>query len=634
MNFALRFGKKKTMPRYFDSPTEACRPSQQPPARPRVILGLHGFSSHSNRQMHDAGICLLQDGEVIAAIDEERLTREKRDGNFPVKALNAGLNMSGLKASDITDVAFVDKRTPWQTMQVWKYALSSFLRAGVIPCRYLAFWSRQMLDYRRFPPAGTHPDDVQFYEHHLCHAASAYYPGPWPEATIVSLDGMGDFSIGGIVAHGKDGRIKILKRSNGYFSPGHFYMILTEYLGFTPGRHEGKITGLAAYGNPAKAYHTMEKIIRYRKGELDFVAPLVAEKLFNVVRGVPSERTEQSYSQEDWNKTITAKQSDSPRKNTGLKKFRDLWSAFSPEDIAAAGQARFEDVICDYTRDAIALAGCQNLAVAGGCFANVRLNQKIMEMPEIKGVYIHPNMSDGGLSAGAALLHYHQCTAQRKYVHRPWQHIFLGPSYSSDEVEIALRESGLSFKASTELDLACVAAENLAAGKVIAWFQAQMEYGPRALGNRSLLAGAEDPEMPRRLNGRLGRTEFMPFAPIILDEHADDWLIGWEPDHAASRFMTATYNIKPDKRAMIPAVVHVDGTARPQVLAQEANPALHRVIAQYHLFTGIPLLINTSFNMHEEPIVCTPADAISSYKRGAGDVLIIGSFIVASRIPS
>lgn len=578
--------------------------------RDHVILGLHGFSSHSEREMHDAGICIVRNGEVVAAVDEERLSRRKRDGSFPLKALATGLAIAGLRLSDITDVAFVDKRTPWQTMHVWKYAASAFFRTGANPCRYLAFWTRRMLDYRRLPPAGALPCRVRFYEHHLCHAASAYYPGPWPEATIVSLDGMGDFSVGGMVARGDGGNVRILRRCNGYFSPGHFYMILTQYLGFTPGHHEGKVTGLAAHGNSAKAYRVMRRVIQYRKGKQDFSAPLVAEEFFNVIRGGQAEQH--------------------PQQNADLRKFRELWSSFSPEDIAAAGQARFEDVICDYVRDAVALAGHPNLVVAGGCFANVRLNQKIMELPEVNGVYVHPNMGDGGLSAGAALLHHHKNTARRGYAQKPWRDVYLGPAYSMAEIESALRAGGVNFEKVGGADIADIAAKNLAAGKVVAWFQGRMEYGPRALGNRSILAAADNPDMPGRLNGLLGRTDFMPFAPVILDAHASDWLDGWKRDHVASRFMTVTYNINRRKRALVPAVVHVDGTARPQVLTKQCNLLLHQVITRYHQLTGIPLLINTSFNMHEEPIVCSPADAVESFKQGAADMLFIGQFAVVS----
>ncbi len=593
-----------------------------------MILGLHGFSAHSRRQMHDAGVCILVDGEVTAAVDEERLSRAKRDGNFPTLAYNAALEAAGVRPEEIDAVAFVDRRPPWQTLQVWRYALDAFVRTGVQPWRYLAFWSRQMLQVRRLPPSDIRTRTRVFIEHHRCHAASAYYPGPWDRATVVTLDGMGDFSIGGSVSRGIDGRVQLLRRNNGYFSPGHFYMIVTEYLGFTPGLHEGKITGLAAHGSPERAYATMERVIRYRPGKLDFVAGPVAEEFFNVIRSRPGKRTHQWYAQDEWGYAVRKGPARGywPDKNVGLQFFRQLWKGHSREDIAAAAQKRFEDVIAEFVRDAIRLVGEGKLVVAGGCFANVRLNHRLRELPEVEGIYIHPNMSDGGLATGAALLLHHRKRerAGRKYCHRPWKHVYLGPAYTDSQIETALRTEGISYGL-TE-NLVEDTARAIVAGQVVAWFQGRMEYGPRALGSRSLLVAATHPDTPDSLNTRLGRTEFMPFAPVILEEDAGRWLSGWRPDHVASRFMTITYEVNPELAPGVPAIVHVDGTVRPQVLRREDQPLLHRVLIRYRELTGLPLVINTSFNMHEEPIVCTPTDAIQTFLRGAADVLVIGTF--------
>lgn len=592
-----------------------------------VILGLHGFSADSSRQMHDAGVCLLVDGEVAAAIDEERLSRAKRDGNFPRRAFDEALRISEIDPHQIDAVAFVDRRSPWQTFHVWKYALDAAFRAAVRPWRYLGFWSRLMLDTRRVPPPSVTTRDRGYLEHHRCHAASAYFPSPWPRATVVTLDGMGDFSIGGSVSRGVEGRLELLRRSNGYFSPGHFYMIVTEYLGFTPGRHEGKVTGLAAHGDPARAYATMERIIRYRPGKLDFVAGPVAEEFFNVIRSRPGTRTRQWYSQDQWDAARAAIDAGyTPDDTIGLEYFRRVWRGFSREDIAAAAQKRFEDVIADYVRDAVRLVGEPHLALAGGCFANVRLNQRLAELPGVAGVYVHPNMSDGGLASGAALLLHHQRRERRgtPYVHRCWDNVRLGPEYSDDEIAEVMASRGVSSRRPD--DLAGETARALADGRVVAWFQGRMEYGPRSLGNRSLLAAATDATMPSRLNGRLHRSDFMPFAPILLDEDASTWLRGWRPDHVASRFMTITYDVASEHAGQVPAVVHVDGTARPQVLRREDQPLLHEVLVRYRELTGIPLLINTSFNMHEEPIVCSPADALAAVQRGAADVLVMGGW--------
>ena len=601
-----------------------------------VILGLHGFSADSERQMHDAGVCVLIDGEVAAAVDEERLSRAKRDGRFPWRAYRSALEIAGVAPPEVDGVAFVDRRSPWQTLQVWRYALEAFLRTGVQPWRYLRFWSRQMLEYRRIPPPDVQTREHAFFEHHRCHAASAYYTGPWARASVVTLDGMGDFSIGGSVSRGTDGRLGLIRRSNGYFSPGHFYMIVTEYLGFTPGRHEGKITGLAAHGDPSRAYHTMERVIRYRPGELDFVAGPVAEEFFNVIRSRPGTRTRQWYSQEQWAAAQRAQSAEghAPPEELGLEFFGRLWAGYSREDIAAAAQKRFEDVISDYVVDAVARVGEPNLVLAGGCFANVRLNQRLAELPEVDGIYIHPNMSDGGLSAGAALLLHHARRARRRarYSQRPWEHMYLGPAFAESEIVAALHDAELEYR--RPADLAEDIAQALVAGKVVALFQGRMEYGPRALGNRSLLAAAVDGSMPDRLNGRLGRTEFMPFAPIVLEEEARRWFPRWKPTCVASRFMTITYDVEPELGRQIPAVVHVDGTARPQIVGRKDNSLLHVLLERYHTLTGIPVLINTSFNMHEEPIVCSPRDALHAFRRGSADVLVIGGFWVDAVAPA
>lgn len=600
-----------------------------PVHKPEVILGLHGFSAHSSRQMHDAGVCLLIDGEVAAAVDEERLSRAKRDGRFPARAFDEALRIAGIEARQVDAVAFVDRRSPWQTLFVWKYAFDAALRASVHPWRYLAFWSRLMLEVRRDPPPSVTTPSRAFLEHHRCHAASAYYPGPWERATVVTLDGMGDFSIGGSVSRGTGGELELLRRSNGYFSPGHFYMIVTEYLGFTPGHHEGKVTGLAAHGDPERAYATMERILSYRPGALDFLAGPVAEEFFNVIRSRPGTRTRQWYSQDQWADARRAIDAGyQPDDAVGLEYFRKAWRGFSREDIAAAAQKRFEDVIAAYVRDAVRLVGERKLVLAGGCFANVRLNQRLTELPEVDGIYIHPNMSDGGLASGAALLLHHQRRARSRalYSHRPWEHVYLGSSFSGDEIAAILDARGIRTR--RVVRLAEKTAEALAEGRVVAWFQGRMEYGPRALGNRSLLAAATDPTTPSKLNARLHRSDFMPFAPILLEEYAPTWLVRWAPHHVASRFMTITYDVAPQFASRVPAVVHVDGTARPQVLRREDHPLLHEVLMRYQERSGVPLLINTSFNMHEEPIVCTPEDALSAFERGAADVLVIGDFWV------
>ena len=596
-----------------------------------VILGIHGFSYGHPRQMHDAGVCIVSEGEVLAAIDEERLTRAKRDGRFPMNAYYAALKEAGIGPDEITGVAFSDRRSFWQTYWVWRYAIGAFFLTGVMPLRYLAWWNHIMVQFSRHPPPDISAKKVNFYEHHRCHAASAYYSSPWEKATVVTLDGMGDFSIGGSVYSGKKGELRLMHRSNGYFSPGHFYMIVTEYLGFIPGRHEGKVTGLAGHGNPEKAYHTMERIISYRKGKLEFVAGPVAEEFFNLIRGKSGTRTRNWYSQDKCLSEETGSQ-NVPTRHSGenLRFFRSLWKDYSREDIAAAAQKRLEDVVSSYVGDAIKLVRETSLVVAGGTFANVQLNQRLRELSEVSNIYIHPNMSDGGLSLGAAMLMHHNLreSAGIIYTQKPLSHVYLGTGYSESLIEKVLKDTDSKF--SKPLNITEVVAEALATNKIVAVFRGRMEYGPRALGNRSILVSATDKNTHNNLNNRLNRSEIMPFAPIIMEDYAHEWLLDWDSTHIASRFMTMTYNMNKELAKRVPATVHVDGTVRPQVVSRNDNPIIYDILRHYNDLVGIPLVINTSFNMHEEPIVCSPQDAIQTFRRGASDIMLMGPFLVES----
>lgn len=596
-----------------------------------IILGIHGYSYDSPRQMHDAGACIVANGDVLAAVDEERISRAKRDGRFPMNAYRLAMEIAGVDPEEITGIAFPDRRSVFQTYWVWRYALESFLRSGAKPLRYLWWWNHNIIQFSRCGPPELKTRVVKFFEHHRCHAASAYYSGPWENSTVVTLDGMGDFSIGGSVYSGRNGSLRLLHRSNGYFSPGHFYMIVTEYLGFTPGRHEGKVAGLAAHGNPEKAYHTMEKIIRYRKGKMDFVAGPVAEEFFSVIRSRPGTRTREWYSQHKWVSEENALRYDQYRfTGESLKYFRKVWRDYSKEDIAAAAQKRLEDIIVAYVKDAMKRVGEACLTVAGGTFANVHVNQCLRELPEVSNIYVHPNMSDGGLSVGAAQLLYHDLREKKggRYIQQQLENVYLGPAFGGVIIEAALKKAGLSY--SRPIGLAQIAAEAISSNMIVAVFQGRMEYGPRALGNRSLLVSATEKRMHHVLNQRLNRSEIMPFAPVILEEYASTWLEGWKEEHVASRFMTTTYNLNRELTKRVPATVHLDGTVRPQVVRRRDNPLIHSIVSNYCQLTGIPLVINTSFNMHEEPIVCSPNDAIDTFQRGAADVMIIGPFLVES----
>jgi carbamoyltransferase len=416
-------------------------------------------------------------------------------------------------------------------------------------------------------------------EHHLSHAANAYYTSGFNEALIVTLDGYGS-GLAGSINIGRGGQIERVHGLEYPHSLGTFYESVTSALGFTPSRHEGKIVGLAAYGDP----EVLGEILRRR-----FV---FANGGFRIVE-------------------------------TNNVYFARLLAAQFPKiDVAAAYQRVLEEVAVRYVSQHLQKSGLRHLVLSGGVVANVKLNQRLREIEGVDGIFIHPNMGDGGCGTGAALAEF----AGAGLLERRINDVYLGPSFTPAEIEEALRRAGLPFThyAPIEPKIAML----LAAGKVVARFDGRMEYGPRALGHRSILYHAKEPAVNQWLNQRLGRTEFMPFAPATLWEHRHANYLGVDGAEGAAEFMTITFDCTESMKRDCPAAVHVDGTARPQLVSATGSPGFHRILSEYYKLTGIPSVINTSFNMHEEPIVCTPDDAIRAFMQGNLDYLAIGEFLV------
>ena len=565
-----------------------------------VVLGIHGFSAGSTRVLHDTGVSLVAAGQVVAAINEERLTREKNDGAFPWHALEILRRQTGVVAGELDAVAMPDERPLWQLGQVARLTARVARDHRIVMGRYLVDTVWRTRELRRHAPREFRRKPTVFVRHHLAHAASAGLTSPWSRCTVVTLDGMGDYCEAGLVCRRDEAGLQVLARANGFCSPGIFYMIVTALLGYRPGRHEGKVTGLAALGDPARLRDSMARVLWYRRDELDFGSRMLP-------RAIDASR-------------FTRGRID------GLEPFRTLWEGAAPEDLAAAAQERLETVVLPYVRDAVRRTGLPDVAVAGGVFANVRLNQRIRELPEVRGLWVHPAMTDAGLATGAAL-HVERVLAGGTRDPRPLRHAFLGHEPTENEIVAAIGRRSMSTKRPD--DLAGRVVDQLAAGKVVAVVRGAMEYGPRALGHRTILASPEDAGINDRLNARLRRTEFMPFAPIVAEERAATCFRGWHLDHAAARFMTVTYDVEPVLQDRAPAVVHVDGTARPQIVRRQDEPFIHEVLVRWEQRTGIPALINTSFNIHEEPIVCTAEDALRALEQGAVDGLVLGSWWVS-----
>ncbi len=566
-----------------------------------IVLGIHGDPFNPRRTVFESNAAVVVDGKLVAAVSEERLSREKLDGRFPFRAIEEVLGLAGLAAGDVDAVAFAGKRPAAAIAAYVRSTWSTLLDTGVMvvnPAKSLRLLAglaggRSAPDGKGVPAFRPAVPPV-FYDHHLCHAAGAFYASPFDEALVVTLDGGGD-GLDGSVYRAEGTALHRLGTVPHFQSPGTMYSAITHDLGFTRHRHEGKITGLAAYGKPAAEAMGLAGLIRYDTGRHRFVSPAVARHHRDL--------------------------------NTPSRYFTPLLKTHSREDVSATVQHLFEGVITDFVTDAYHRSrrnGSVNLCLAGGCFANVRLNQKLLELPFVDNAFVFPAMGDGGLGAGAAL-HHHYLAGRPDRKERAAGTMYLGRTFSEEDMEQALRAAGLPFRKppSAEEETARLLSE----GKVVGRYNGAMEYGPRALGNRSILAAPFDATINDWLNKKLRRTEFMPFAPSMTAEAAADYLQGYRDCHVAADFMTITYAIRPGMEPKIPAVVHVDHTARPQVVRQGDNPSYHAIIKRFGEHTGVPVVLNTSFNIHEEPIVNAPQDAIRGFLQAGLDALAMGPFI-------
>jgi len=561
------------------------------------------------------GAAAIEDGHVVAAINEERLNREKNCVGFPLQSINKILEITGWTAEDIDSVAVATKycSIPTHPIELQEFLDILERRKNIIstaspilgPFFTTSAWKeihktlekiiyrdrRQIISDTLLKTYGIQKP-LHFVDHHQAHAASAYYTSGCNDALIITSDGAGD-GLSATVSVGKDGRIKRLHEIGTYNSISVYYAYVTHICGFKIYRHEGKITGLAAHGEP-KYYDILQDMIRYKNGTF-----------INYGRA----------------------------KHKGAReKIKARVGDFTREDMAASVQKHLEDHFSRFFEYWFQQTNIPHAVLAGGVFANVRLNQTLLQCNDgVRSVFVHPNMGDGGLAVGAALDVWAQTESSRsaKISTSPLKNAFLGPQYSDNEIEAVLKKEGVQYKHSDDIEKEV--AELLAQGKVVARFSGRMEYGPRALGNRSILYQPTDPTVMDWLNKKLQRTEFMPFAPATLIEYADQCYLNIKDSQYTAEFMTITYHCTPWMKEHCPAVVHLDGTARPQLIDKTKNPSFYRIIEEYYKKTGLPCIINTSFNMHEEPIVCTPYDAVRAFNLGHLEYLAIGNFLAENR---
>ena len=563
-----------------------------------------------NAAYHDCSACLVHDGAVIAAAEEERFTRIKHGKRpvpfsawqLPYHAIDYCLAEAGIALDDVHHVAYSCD----PSLLLGEYSGQATIQLPLEPSarassEWLSPWDPLFLSYIVNAPrqlAGGAPHHLRkrfrnvrhdgpfrwhFVEHHLAHEASAFLAAPFDECAVMTMDGRGERAT---TSYGfyQDRRYKRIGQVNLPHSLGLLYESVTGYLGFLHSSDEYKVMALASFGKPVYA-PLLREVVHYM-GEGDYeVLPAEWERMFGPARERGAE--------------FNAKHMD----------------------IAASLQAVLEEIVLRMAGWLHEQTGAEDLAMAGGVALNCVMNARIRDCGPFKRVWVQPAAGDAGTSLGAALWIDSQ---QRGPSKRSWQmdHAFLGPAYGDDEIEAFLRQAKLRYRRTA--DLPGEVADLLMQDKVVGWFQGRMEFGPRALGARSILASPLDASMQQRLNQIKDREDFRPVAPVVLEEEAANWFA----NAGVSPFMVFVYDVRPDKADRIPAVRHVDGTARIQTISHAQNAAYYDLVKAFAARSGVPVLINTSFNTRGEPVVCSPRDAVESFCSTPLDVLAIGPFIV------
>jgi len=585
---------------------------------------------------HGAASAYMENGKIRFAIEEEKMSRIKGKHTFPklgVEYISRTFNVS-LENFDVVAVgcehieefvynyrklnSYFDKNTLKDKIEGLLFdGLKRFIPAYDLQPRLRSHFIDCMKEF------GFKEEQIVFKNHHLAHAASVYYTSPFKDALIFTNDGKGDGLSGGLYT-AINGEMTCVDEILDLNSIGQFYQIVTQFLGFKVNRHEGKITGLAAYGDHSKTFPLMNKVFSFENGELINKLQENEELRENPLKFFFRHVYRNGFIHKNYIKCLHGKLINFAAGYQMLRNYmEDNMSEFEPKDMAAGIQKLAEDALVSYLTQKLKSHKFDNICLAGGVFANVRINQQIREIPGVKKVYVQPAMDDAGTSLGAALLAWFDTQEKKEWP--ALKTVYLGPNYTDEDLEKALKESSLSFRCSERVEEEI--AKFVSEGKIVGRFNGALEYGPRALGNRTILASPKDKCINDTLNERLNRTEFMPFAPAILDEDADTYLLNYTDD-VATKYMTTTYHTNSEVNKKIDATVHVDGTARPQVVFEADNPSFYRIIKAYKEITGVGVVINTSFNMHEEPIVNAPQDAIRSFKEGAVDVLSLGPFLL------
>lgn len=556
------------------------------------VLGLSFF-------YHDAAACLLRDGIIVAAAAEERFTRKKHDESFPRNAIKYCLEVAGIVSSDIDFVGFYEKplmkfdRILETEIRSWPLGFFSFIKA-------MPIWLREKLWIPSIIKKEIKYDrEVFFIEHHLSHASSSFLISSYEEAAIMTFDGVGEWATS-TLGRGRDGSVEIIKEINYPDSLGLFYSTITYFLGFKPNDAEYKVMGLSPYGRPVY-YEKLKTLIEIKNDGSFKLNPLYFRHNLGL-----------KFDSKKFEKLLGFSKRESESELQQCHK-----------DLAASLQKITEEIIIKAANYLHILTGSKNLCMAGGVALNCVANTKVLQKTPFENIFIQPAAGDDGGAMGVAFYIWNCVLGNpRKFV---LEHCYWGPEFSNEYIAKFLNDKGAEYQKIDSDNIVKRAAQLIANQKVLGWFQGRMEWGPRALGNRSILADARNKENWQKVNLKIKfRESFRPFAPSVLEEDSTKFF-----DHPGiNPFMLFINKVKGDS---IPAVTHIDRTARIQTISRRQNPLYYSLISEFKKLTGVPVIINTSFNVRSEPIVCSPEDAFNDFIKTKMDYLILGNYLLNKR---
>lgn len=596
-----------------------------------IILGISAY-------FHDSAAALLVDGKLVAAAQEERFTRVKNDASFPTNAIAYVLREAELNGTDVTSVAFYEK--PLLKFERLLETYHAFAPAGLRSyLKAMPLWMKDKIFFRRnikrkLAGLGIENPTLLFPEHHLSHAASAFYPSPFEEAAILTIDGVGEWA-NMTIGHGSGNTITVLKEQHFPHSAGLLYSAFTYYLGFEVNSGEYKLMGLAAYGDKEakQTKEFVEKITRHLVNICNDGSILLQMDYFNFATHLTMTNNAK------WIKLFNLRRREPDKPLTQQH-----------ANLAFAIQHVLEKIIAKLASTALNLTGQGNLVMAGGVALNSVANGKLLDLSELNRLWIQPAAGDAGGALGAALAAWHIGESQPRQLpnHNTMQGAYLGPDFTNAHINaLSKKYDALSFQhLVNEDELLNKTVQYITDGKVVGWFQGRMEFGPRALGNRSILGDPRNPDMQRIINRKIKfRESFRPFAPSVLQEDAASYfdlknpspymllVRPFQPERLIPVEKTGDVSLKEQLaqiRSDIPAVTHVDYTARIQTVSKDANLRYWKLLHCFKKETGYGLLINTSFNVKDEPIVCTPTDALGCFQKTEMDVLVMNDFIIVN----